>query len=236
LTDPSKPTSIAGSGIDGYVHDAQCIVYRGPDLKYWGRDICYGYDEDSLTIFDVSNKKNVKIISRTSYEGFAFTHQGWVLDPNWQHYLIMDDEYDEVNINKTGAIAYPKSYIWDVSSLEKPRQTGSYTGPRAGIDHNQFVIDGLSYQSNYALGLTILDVRSVYLDPTGKGIKQVAYFDTYPEDDNAPGGGEVKFTGSWSHYPYFKSGYIVINTMDRGAFVVKRSRNAPWWWPFSKSR
>lgn len=50
LTDPTNPVTLGGSGEDGYVHDAQCLVYRGPDLKYWGRDICYGYNEDSLTM------------------------------------------------------------------------------------------------------------------------------------------------------------------------------------------
>jgi len=30
----------------------RCIVYRGPDEKYVGRDICYGYNEDTLTIYD----------------------------------------------------------------------------------------------------------------------------------------------------------------------------------------
>jgi choice-of-anchor B domain-containing protein len=223
LTDPSNPRTLGGTGADGYVHDAQCIVYRGPDEKYNGRDICYGYDEDSLTIFDVSDKQNIKVISNTSYEGFVYTHQGWVLDPQWQQYLITDDEYDEVDKSGLAADGYPISYIWDISSLEAPKQTGHYKGLRKGIDHNQFVKDGFSYQSNYGLGLSILDLRSVPSDPTGKGIREVAFFDTHPEDDHLPGGGNVTFTGSWSHYPFFPSGFIVINTMDRGAFVVKRS-------------
>jgi len=50
LTDPANPKTLGGTGEDGYVHDAQCIVYRGPDTKYQERDICYGYDEDSLTM------------------------------------------------------------------------------------------------------------------------------------------------------------------------------------------
>ncbi|KAK3381205.1 hypothetical protein B0H63DRAFT_415941 [Podospora didyma] len=229
LTDPANPKTLGGTGQDGYVHDAQCIVYRGPDTKYFGRDICYGYDEDALTIFDVSDKKSIKVISNTSYEGASYTHQGWVLDPQWQQFLILDDEYDEVDEAGPAADGYPVSYIWDVSSLEKPKQTGYYKGLRRGIDHNQYVHDGFSYQSNYALGLNILDLRSVPSDPTGKGIKEVAYFDTYPEDDKEPGGGNVTFTGTWSHYPFFPSGYIVINTMDRGAFVVKRSANAIGW-------
>lgn len=45
-------------------------MYRGPDERYDGKDICYGYNEDSLTIYDVTDKSNVtNIISRTSYFG-----------------------------------------------------------------------------------------------------------------------------------------------------------------------
>ena len=50
LKDPSKPTSPGCNAADGYVHDAQCLPYRGPDSRYQGRDICYGYNEDTLTM------------------------------------------------------------------------------------------------------------------------------------------------------------------------------------------
>lgn len=50
LTDPSKPTDLGCDPQDGYVHDAQCLVYHGPDTKYEGIDICYGYNEDTLTM------------------------------------------------------------------------------------------------------------------------------------------------------------------------------------------
>ncbi|KAK3314090.1 hypothetical protein B0H66DRAFT_643531 [Apodospora peruviana] len=223
LTDPSNPKTLGGTGEDGYVHDVQCLVYRGPDTKYVGKEVCYGYDEDSLTIFDVTDKQKIKVISNTTYEGASYTHQGWVLDPKWQQFLITDDEYDEVDEAGLAKDGYPISYIWDISSLESPKQTGHYKALRRGIDHNQFVRDGYTYQSNYALGISVLDLRSVPSDPTGKGIKEVAYFDTYPEDDMEPGGGNVTFTGTWSHYPFLPSGFIVINTMDRGAFVVKRT-------------
>ncbi|KAK0649986.1 hypothetical protein B0T16DRAFT_325872 [Cercophora newfieldiana] len=223
LSDPSNPKTLGGTGADGYVHDAQCIVYRGPDVKYQNRDICYGYDEDSLTIFDVTDKSNITVISNTSYFGVSYTHQGWVLDPAWQQFLITDDEYDEVRATGLGAGGFPISYIWDISSLESPKQTGHYKGLRRGIDHNQYIKDQHAYQSNYGLGLSILDLRSVKEDPTGKGIKEVGFFDTYPEDDHLPGGGNITFTGTWSNYPFFNSGFVLINTMDRGAFVVKRS-------------
>lgn len=91
LSDPTNPKSPGCAAGDGYVHDAQCIVYRGPDTRYNGKEICYGYDEDTLTMyvpfsqscrspwadmasFDVTNKNSTKIISRTSYEGATCKH------------------------------------------------------------------------------------------------------------------------------------------------------------------
>lgn len=41
----------------------------------------------------------------------------------------------------------------------------------------------------------------------------------HPEDDAI--GGEARFCGSWSVYPYFASGNILVNTLERGLFVVK---------------
>ncbi|KAG7103295.1 hypothetical protein HYQ44_017383 [Verticillium longisporum] len=244
LKNPAKPTTLGCAAGDGYVHDAQCLVYRGPDTKYQGRDICYGYNEDTLTIYDVTDKTTTKIISRTSYEGasckspsrphaYLFpiansstdTHQGWVTNTQWQEYLVLDDEYDEYD--KTGAAAsgYPITYFWDIRSLEKPKQTGYFKSPAYGIDHNQFVIDGFAYQSNYGAGLRILDVSSLPQDTTGKLVKEVGFFDVYPEDDRNANGGSIDFIGTWSHYPFFKSGFILVNTIERGAFVVKRQNN-----------
>merc|ERR1719221_894312 len=40
---------------DGYTHDAECVVYRGPDTRYVGRNICFGYNENSVTIVDMED-------------------------------------------------------------------------------------------------------------------------------------------------------------------------------------
>ncbi|KAH6718862.1 hypothetical protein BKA61DRAFT_712882 [Leptodontidium sp. MPI-SDFR-AT-0119] len=205
LTDPSDPTTPGCATQDGYVHDAQCLVYRGPDKKYQGRDICYGYNEDSLTIYDVTSKVNTLVISRTSYEKF----------------LLLDDELDEQKASGPAVDGFPVTYIWDVRSLEAPKQTGFYKSSVRSIDHNQYVYDGYSYQSNYAAGLRVLDVSSIPSDPTGANVCEAGFFDIYPEDDMLPGGGNTTFVGAWSMYPYFKSGYIFINTIERSAFVVK---------------
>lgn len=223
LSDPSAPYSPGCAGGDGYVHDAQCLVYRGPDEKYAERDICYGYNEDTLTIYDVTDKNTTNIISRTTYEGASYTHQGWVLDTEWQQFLALDDEYDEYDSAGEGAAGFPVTYFWDISSLEAPKLSGYYRSSVRGIDHNQFIFNGFAHQSNYGTGLRILDISSLPEDPTGGSVKEVAFFDVYPEDDDAEDGGVIDFEGTWSHYPFFKSGFILVNTIERGAFVVKRT-------------
>ncbi|KAL7771767.1 hypothetical protein CFE70_001717 [Pyrenophora teres f. teres 0-1] len=234
MEDPTKPYVEGCAGQDGYTHDAQCIVYRGPHKKYYGRDICYGYNEDTLTIYDVTNKKGMgnagAIISRTPYVGASYTHQGWVLDPMWQTHLVMDDELDEGQIdpNRTApgspaADGFAVTYIWDIQNLEKPVVSGLYKTTVRSVDHNQYVYDGLSYQSNYQAGLRILDVSSIPKFPDGSKVKEIGYFDVFPTDDVKPGGGDALWNGgTWSAYT-FDSGYVVVNTIDRGVFVVKQS-------------
>ncbi|RYP56104.1 hypothetical protein DL769_009975 [Monosporascus sp. CRB-8-3] len=227
LTDPSNPVSPGCAAADGYVHDAQCLVYKGPDSRYLGREICYGYNEDSLTIYDVTDKEWPELVSVTSYEGATYTHQGWVLDKEWQQYLVLDDEYDEIDGRGPGADGYAVTFIWDISDLEKPRQTGYYKAPRISNDHNQYVIGNYSYQSNYGAGISVLDISSIPTNPTGSDVREIAWFDVYPENDDEEGGGSLQFVGTWSSYADYPSGYILINTIERGAWVVKIQKPLP---------
>jgi len=175
MADPSRPKRTGCASGDGYVHDAQCLVYRGPGRKYDGTEICYGYNEDSLTIYDITDKTTTKLISTTSYDGASYTHQGWVLDPDNQEFLLLDDEFDE----QDGVIESGRAttFVWNVTSLENPVLTGSFTSDVVSVDHNQYVKNLYSYQSNYGAGLRVLDVSSVPADPTGKSIQEVAFFD-----------------------------------------------------------
>ncbi|PSN60722.1 hypothetical protein BS50DRAFT_535171 [Corynespora cassiicola Philippines] len=224
ITDPANPWSPGCAAGDGYVHDAQCLVYRGPDKRYFGRDICYAYNEDSLTIYDVTNKvgNTTTIISRTEYPGVEYAHQGVVNDEFNQEYLFLDDEFDERDA-KVGPMTQglPTTHIFDIRDLENPHYSGNFHGKARSIDHNQYIVDGFDYQSNYGAGLTVWDIRSVTKDPSGSSICEAGFFDIYPEDDELEGGGTVAFLGSWSSYPYFKSGFIFVHTIERGSFVVK---------------
>jgi hypothetical protein len=59
-------------------------------------------------------------------------------------------------------------------------------------------------------GLRILDIS----DPTNP--REVGFFDTVPYGENQAG-----FAGSWSNYPFFKSGVVGVTSMREGFFLVR---------------
>ena len=75
VRDPINPQFAGCFGQDGYVHDAQCVIYSGPDGDYQGREICFCYNENTLTIVDVEDKNNMKLLSRVPYDNVYYTHQ-----------------------------------------------------------------------------------------------------------------------------------------------------------------
>ena len=80
----------------GGTHDSQCVVYRGPDGQYQGREICFNASETALGIADVTDKAAPKALSRASHPNNAYTHQGWLSDD--QKYFFVNDEGDEVDL------------------------------------------------------------------------------------------------------------------------------------------
>ncbi|KAJ6789658.1 hypothetical protein PWT90_08672 [Aphanocladium album] len=218
VSDPSNPKKTGCVSNDGYVHDAQCVIYTGPHKQYRNREICFNYNEDTLTIVDITNRSSPQQLSRTAYKGATYTHQGWIADKDMK-YLLLDDELDEMR--KTGPASDQKTttYVVDITDLSKPKFTGIYKSPVKSIDHNQYIVNGISYQANYGSGLRIVDVSSIAQDPTGSQFKELGFFDVYPEDDSA--GGQATFHGAWSVYPWLKSGYILVNSIERGVYSLK---------------
>ncbi|KAJ3895260.1 hypothetical protein GG344DRAFT_39169 [Lentinula edodes] len=219
VSDPENPKGVGCASEDGYVHDAQCLTYHGPHVEYEGTDICYSFNEDAFTIYDISNTSSPIIISTTPYYGVSYSHQGWVVDETDQRYLLLDDELDEVFSRGWASDNTTVTYIWNIEDLEHPVLTGHFNSAVKAIDHNLYIVDGLAYEANYKAGLRVIDVSSITEDPTGSSFEEVAFFDVFPEDDDV--GGVAEFSGAWSSYPYFESGFILVNSMDRGLFVLK---------------
>ena len=204
IHDPADPTFAGCYSGDGYTHDAQCILYAGPDARYQGRELCFASNEDSLTIVDVTVKISPVLVARQVYAGSAYTHQGW-LTPD-HRYFVHDDELDEQFFGHN-----TKTYVWDLSDLENPVLVGSHLSTLPSIDHNQYIRDAFSYQSNYRAGLRILQIE----DAASAALSEVGFFDTYPGSDSA------SFSGTWSNYPYFESGIVIVSDINRGLFVLQ---------------
>lgn len=202
---PGTAGGVVGlSGVASYIHDTQCVIYRGPDAEHRGKEICLNSSEIHLSIVDVTNKLAPVQIGKIDYPEVAYAHQGWLTDD--QATFLMGDELDEGNTaDRT------RTLIFDVSDLDAPTYTGAHEGTTPAIDHNMYVRDGLVYQSNYSAGLRVLDTAKA-----GEGrLKEVAFFDTFPEHD------DPEFVGTWSNYPYFASGTIAVSGIDDGLFLLK---------------
>lgn len=199
-----------GRARTGYTHDAQCVTYRGPDSRYKGREICFNASETALGIADVTEKNQPKALSSASYPNVAYSHQGWLSED--QKYFFLDDELDELS----GTVAKTRTLVWDVTDLQDPVLLTEFLGATEASDHNLYVKDHYMYQSNYVAGLRVVDVR----DPAHP--VEVGHFDTVPYGENTPG-----FAGSWSNYPYFKSGVIAVSSMREGLFLVRYRPRTP---------
>jgi hypothetical protein len=121
---------------------ATCLTRQREDDVLLGRQAAY--NEDTLTIYDTTDKQDPVVISSTPYIGNAYSHQGWIVDEAMA-FLLLDDELDELQQagppagEVGGLVNHTTTYIFDISNLEAPINTGYYQSPEKSIDHNQYV-------------------------------------------------------------------------------------------------
>ncbi|HEU4597064.1 MAG TPA: choice-of-anchor B family protein [Pyrinomonadaceae bacterium] len=204
IRNPSAPLFAGCVDEDGYTHETQCVIYRGPDAAHRDREICFSSNEDTLTIVDVTDKAHPVQLSRTGYAGRGYTHQGWLTEDHAR--FLLDDETDELNQHVN-----TRTFIWNVSDLDAPTVQRIYTGSTTSIDHNLYVRAQHAFESNYRSGVRVLDVGNIAdAAPT-----ELAFFDVYPTDD------QPLFNGTWSNYPFFASGTVVASGIEQGLFVLR---------------
>lgn len=212
IQDPTNPTftgcfsdpSTGRSGT-GYTHDAQCVVYEGPDEEYQGQEICIGANETAISIADVTDKENPKAVSTASYPDYAYVHQGWLTEDH--RYFFQNDELDEL----TGNVEETRTLVWDMTDLDDPQFVREFYLGNPASDHNLYIKGDTMYQSNYVSGLQVVDIS----DPENP--EKVGYFDTHPFTEDQPG-----FAGTWSNYPYFDSGIVVMTSSREGLFILEK--------------
>ncbi|MEM6784748.1 MAG: choice-of-anchor B family protein [Bacteroidota bacterium] len=208
LIDVSAPTNPRYAGCfddDDYTHDAQCIVYDGPDPDYQGRTVCFGSNTTLLSISDITDPARTDAISTAIYPNAAFVHQGWLTED--RRFFYMNDEGDD------GApdIGGTRTIVMNVEDLDNPFYVGAHIAPITATDHNHYIHGDLLFQANYQSGLRIYRLDAA--NPTD--FTPVGFFDTYPEGD------AFTFDGAWSVYPFFESGLVIVSDQQRGLFVLQ---------------
>ena len=204
VRNPLAPAFAGCFSADGYTHETQCVIYRGVDAGYVGREICFSSNVDTLTIVDVTNKSAPIMLSRKKYPGRGFTHQGWLSEDH--RYFLLDDERDEKRF-KTNT----RTHVWSVAALTAPSVIGIYEGASTAVDHNLYIRGSHAFEANYRSGLRVLA-----LDGIGTArLHEIGFFDVHPEDD-AP-----IYSGAWSNFPFFPSGIVVVSNIERGLFVLR---------------
>ena len=212
INDPQQPVfkgcfndPETGNRGSGATHDAQCVTYEGPDTEHQGKEICVGANGTAISVSDVTDKDNPVALSQGTYPNSAYVHQGWFTDDH--RYFYQNDEGDE-----TGGITdRTRTMIWDMTDLDDPEMIAEYFGDSNSTDHNLYVKGDFMYQTNNSSGLRVIDIRN-RTNPV-----EVGYFDTTPNADNV-----ACFDGTWSSYPYFKSGAILVTSRREGLFIVRK--------------
>jgi choice-of-anchor B domain-containing protein len=204
IQDPKNPIFAGCFDVDGYTHDAQCVIYNGPDSDYQGEEICFNANENTVTIANVTDKENTVLISKQGFPLSEYSHQGWLTEDH--QYFISGDELDEGN-----SVSKTRTLVWDVRDLDNPVLLTQYYSDRVAIDHNLYIKDDMIFQSNYTDGLIILDSKKV----GSADLRELAYFDTFPQSQN------TSFFGTWSNYPFFESGLIAVSDITNGLFLLE---------------
>tara|TARA_R110002074_G_scaffold216724_1_gene386826 strand:- start:90333 stop:91748 length:1416 start_codon:yes stop_codon:yes gene_type:complete len=206
ISDPINPIGVGGYENDGYTHDAQIVIYNGPDTDYQGQEIMFASNETEVAIVDVTNKSNPITIATIDYTNVSYTHQGWLTEN--QRYFLLGDETDEIDFGNNS-----RTMIFDFQDLDNPQFHFDFFWPTPATDHNGYVKGNKFYLANNAAGLRVLDISDI----DNSNVALDGYFDSYPSNDAAG------FNGSWNVYPYFESGHIVISDRAEGFLLVKPS-------------
>ena len=193
-----------GRSNTGNSHDTQCVNYHGPDEDYRGREICVNSNETALSVADVTDKDNPIAVAKADYPNIAYAHQGWLTEDH--RYFYSNDELDEVS----GLVEATRTLIWDLADLDDPVMIREYFSPTKVTDHNLYVRGDRLYMSNNRAGLRVLDIS----DPENP--VELGYFDTTPWSADESG-----FDGTWSVYPYFESGTVLLSSRREGLFLVR---------------
>ena len=76
ISNPGAP-SVAGTNDGPYTHDAQVVLYDGPDTDYAGKEVAFCFNgSGGVAIVDVTDKSDMVQIAAFNYSQSAYTTKG----------------------------------------------------------------------------------------------------------------------------------------------------------------
>jgi choice-of-anchor B domain-containing protein len=205
LATPSAPLLIKklnddiGPSIINYVHD----MHARNDTIYAST----GNGGLYVLKHDLVNDTLTVLGSYVGYSGSGYNHSSFLTKDS--KYLMFCDEVP-------GGLPI---HVVNVQNLANIQPISSFYPQPFATAHNPYMIGNkFALVSCYQDGLFIYDISQP------QTIKQVGFFDTYPQGGaNVGNYGGSPYNGNWGVYPYLPSGRIVANDMQNGVFILNAS-------------
>jgi choice-of-anchor B domain-containing protein len=210
LANPAQPQFIRQApGGSQYVHDATSLLITDERTTQCAQahnpcEIYVDFNENTVDLWDVTDKTAPVRLSSTTYSDASYTHSGWPTTN--QRRIFVHDETEEIQRG-----LFTQIYTMNVDDLLNPFIVASYQGPDTTTDHNGYTKGSLLYVSHYRRGLVVFDVS------VPEALREVAHFDTFL----APAANAAGTDGAWGVYPFFPSGTVVVSDISNGLFVLR---------------
>ncbi len=205
IKNPAEPAFAGCFAVDDApLSDSECVIYEGPDEDYVGRELCFTGSDDNVSIADVTDKDNPRLIADFKYEGIARAHQG-ALTADQAYWLLSDTMDEQENDHNT------RTYVFDVSNLDAPQILAHFEHGTTARDHNVYIVDNIAYQTNWRAGLRVLNITNL----PQTNFLEIGYFDIVPASDS------IDPSGAWSNYPWWHDGAVTVSGTDGGLFILR---------------
>jgi choice-of-anchor B domain-containing protein len=210
LANPALPQLVTASPVGTqYMHDSTSLYLTDSrtaqcDQGHNPCEVLVDFNENSVDLWDVTNKAAPVRLSSTNYPNVEYTHSGWPSED--QRHIFFHDELEEIRRGLATRI-----YTMSLDNLRAPTIVTSYQGTTTTTDHNGYTKGNRYYVSHYRRGLMVFDAST----PTQ--LREIGTFDTFL----APAADSAGTDGAWGVYPFLPSGNVLISDITNGLFVLK---------------
>ncbi|MEL7021458.1 MAG: choice-of-anchor B family protein, partial [Bacteroidota bacterium] len=194
--DPRRPEFLASISTlpEGYIHD----IYVRDNIAY----ASHGFS--GYAVWDFNDvEQPVKL---ATLETGGYNHSSWVTEDG--EYAVFAEEIPQGE--PLGIIDLRDMMDGDIEIVQKfafPLLAPDFTD---ATPHNPYVRGHHVISSYYEDGIHVYDIS----DPLQP--REVAYYDTYPDNEEYTG-----YNGNWGAYPYLPSGILLASDRTYGLFVLR---------------